>query len=198
GTPRRGIKPARPSAGSPPRTAPSTRRCCPGEGHRRAAHLLRVPRRTLEAPAHVERDRVAVRGGAPAYGRGEAVQEGRERDGVDLADTDGGGAAIPATRCAGATQRGLRREEICRRKTREGEDAEGRRLIRRPHPAWSEYGPYERLGGHDVGPRFTRREGLGAQPPVLRRGAASARSCPDRGLRGPRVGLRCHGRSVWR
>src|SRR5262249_60828155 len=105
GTPRRGIKPARPSAGSPPRTAPSTRRCCPGEGHRRAAHLLRLPRRTLEAPAHVERDRVAVRGGAPADGRGEAGQEGRERGGVDLAGTAGGGAGDSAYRRAAPTHR---------------------------------------------------------------------------------------------
>jgi len=43
----------------------------PGEGHRRAAHVLRLPRRALEASAHVERDRVAVRDGAAAPARDE-------------------------------------------------------------------------------------------------------------------------------
>ena len=50
------------------------------------------------------------------------------------------------------------------------------------HPRGRSIGPYARLGDHDAGPHFTRRERPGAQPPVLRRGAGSARPCPDRGL----------------
>jgi hypothetical protein len=37
-----------------------------GAGCRRAAHVLRLLRRALEAPANIERDRVALRDGAPA------------------------------------------------------------------------------------------------------------------------------------
>jgi transposase-like protein len=78
---------------------------------------------------HDERDRVAVRSGAVADGCREAVQEGRERDGVDLADADRGRAPIPATQRTGTTRCGLRWEEIHGRETREGEATEGCRLI---------------------------------------------------------------------
>src|SRR5262249_56302032 len=55
-----------------------------GAGCRGAAHLLRLPRGTLEAPANVERDRVAVRDGAAPSARDErrGLTNERAPDGV--------------------------------------------------------------------------------------------------------------------
>src|SRR5262245_25168992 len=47
-----------------------------GEGRRHVAYVLRLPRRALEAPADVERDRVAVRDCAAASA---CDQGGRDR-----------------------------------------------------------------------------------------------------------------------
>ena len=78
--PRRGRLRSRPSRGSRPTTGPSTRRPWPrcAADEERAARLLRLPGRALAAPANGERDRVALRHGAPAptgdQGRGLAPE----------------------------------------------------------------------------------------------------------------------------
>jgi putative transposase len=55
-----------------------------GEGRRRAAHLLRLPRRALEASPHVERDRVALRDGptTPARDEGSRLTHEGALDGL--------------------------------------------------------------------------------------------------------------------
>ncbi len=54
------------------------------EDWERLVTFLDVPERALDAPAYDERSGVAVRRGPAADGRGEAVQEGGERDGGHL------------------------------------------------------------------------------------------------------------------
>src|SRR5207249_1529527 len=101
----------------------------PGGGLGAAGDLLRVPEGALETPADDERGRVALRRGAAADGRGEAVQEGRERDGRDLEDAPRRRAELPAPRCAGAPTRGGRGRRIRQRRAREARQREGGRLI---------------------------------------------------------------------
>ena len=69
--------------------------------------VLRFSRRALDAPAHDERGREPVRGGAAAHIGRQAVQAGRGRDGPDLEAPHGGREAVPkaqrspsAARCA--------------------------------------------------------------------------------------------------
>ena len=78
----------------------------PGAGLGAAGGVLRLPEGALEAPADDERGGVPVRGGAAADRRGQAVQEGRERDGDDLEDAAGRRAELPPARRAGPRHRG--------------------------------------------------------------------------------------------
>ena len=92
--------------------------------------VLRVPARALEAPADVEPSRVAVRRGAAPDGRGQAVQEGGERDGRDLEDAADRGENLPPARCARIARRRRERSGLHQRSTCcEPRRQEGRRLI---------------------------------------------------------------------
>ena len=70
--------------------------------------VLRLSRRALEALAHDERGREPVRGGAAAYLRREAVQEGRRCDGADLEAPHGRGEALPEAQRPPPAARGAR------------------------------------------------------------------------------------------
>jgi Transposase, Mutator family len=73
----------------------------PGEGRRRAAYVLRLSRRALEAsPPHVERDRVAVRDGAavPARDQGRGVAHEGALDGLQAPGHGAGAMATPRRR----------------------------------------------------------------------------------------------------
>src|SRR5712692_8071448 len=77
--------------------------------------LLRVPQGALEASPDHERRGVAVRGGAAADGGGQAIQEGRERDGGHLEDTARRGAALPSAGRARVPAGGRRGRRVRRR-----------------------------------------------------------------------------------
>ena len=74
--------------------------------------LLPFPAGSLDTPSDDEPGRVAVLGGAAANRRGEAVQEGRQRRGADLEDSDDRGKEIPASQFAGATGGGSPRTTV--------------------------------------------------------------------------------------
>src|SRR2546426_952930 len=96
--------------------------------------VLSVPARALEASADLEPGGVALRGGAAADGRGQAIQEGRERDGGDLEDAAHRGEDVSTPRRARVTCRRRERGRVYQRSTC-GEPAreEGRRLISFTH-----------------------------------------------------------------
>src|SRR4029450_11250469 len=79
-----------------------------GEGRRRAAHVLRLPRRALEAPQDLQRDRVTVRDGpaAPARDEGCGVPDEGAPDGLQAPRHGTGPVAttrwgMPPPACAG-------------------------------------------------------------------------------------------------
>ena len=77
-----------------------------GAGCRRAAHLLRLPRRALAAPADLERNRVTLRDRAtpPARDEGRGLTDEGAPDGLQAA-RHGTGAMATAQRCASPTAR---------------------------------------------------------------------------------------------
>jgi transposase-like protein len=83
---------------------------------------------------HVEPGGVAVRGGAAAHGRGEALQEGRERDRGDLEDAAHRREDLPAPRRARVARGRRERRRLRQRSARcEPRREEGRRLISFTH-----------------------------------------------------------------
>jgi len=101
----------------------------PGEGRRRAPHLLRLPRPALEASTDLERDRVAVRDGAatPAGDEGCGLAYEGPLDGVQ-APRHGAGALAAARRRAPPSAR------------------TGRNRVRRRRAARDDGSPLERAG----------------------------------------------------
>src|SRR5262252_10291289 len=74
------------------------------------------------------------RGGAAPDGRGQAVQEGGERDGRDLEDAADRGENLPPARCARVARRRRERPGLHQRSTCcEPRRQEGRRLISFTH-----------------------------------------------------------------
>src|SRR5207247_9990653 len=100
----------------------------PQEGLGADGRVLRLPEGTLEAPADIERGGEPVRVGAAAHRCGEAVQEGRERDGVDLAAAAGGGVAVPEAQRSASGRTGLSRGEVREWCESQPIQSEGRRL----------------------------------------------------------------------
>ncbi len=80
--------------------------------------VLRLPRRALEAPAHDERGRKPVRGGAAAHVGRQAVQEGRRRHGADLEAPHGRREAVPEAQRPPPAARGARGQAVRRRQAR--------------------------------------------------------------------------------
>src|SRR5215471_10392109 len=106
------------------------------------------------------------RGGAAPDGRGQAVQEGGERDGRDLEDAADRRENLPPARCARVARRrrerpGLHQRSTCCKPRRE----EGRRLISfrtgtLACPAGSTYDRATGTGGNDGGASRRRRMDL--------------------------------------
>jgi len=71
----------------------------------------------------------SVRGGPAAHGGGEALQEGRARDGHHLEDAARGRAELPAPQCARTAGSGCRGRHIRQRSPRQAGQREGCRLI---------------------------------------------------------------------
>ena len=117
---------------------------CLGPRLGRAHQLLRLPGRTLEAPAHEQRRREPLRQPAPPDRRGQALQERDECDRADLACAPRCRVALAQARCAGAFARRLRGKEVRRREADHASDREGSRLMpfthlltRAPAPSFS-------------------------------------------------------------
>src|SRR5438094_3466659 len=95
--------------------------------------LLPLPDGALDAPADDQPGRVALRGRAPADGRRQALQEGRERRGADLEDPADRREEVPAAERAGAPGGRVRGEAIRGRSRREQDQPEACRLISFTH-----------------------------------------------------------------
>ena len=92
--------------------------------------LLPVPAQPLAAPANDQRGGVAVRSVAAAHGRGETIQEGRQRDRRGMEDVVGRRTQVPAPQFARATAGRGRRAAVSRRPTYQRRPTPGgRRLI---------------------------------------------------------------------
>ena len=91
--------------------------------------VLPVPARALEASADVEPGGVALRGGAAADGRGQAIQEGRERDGGDLEDAAHRREDVPTPRRAGIARRRREWSHVRQRSSRSEPTHRGRRRL---------------------------------------------------------------------
>lgn len=96
-------------------------------------HLLWLSERALEAPAHDQYCRVTLRGRAPANNGGEAREEGRQRDGADLAGPARGRAIVSQARAPAAPGRSRRGGQVPEWHSSRGEGphqrSRGRRLM---------------------------------------------------------------------
>ena len=97
----------------------------PGPGLGAARDLLPVPEGALEAPAHHESDRVAVRRRPAADHGGEAVQARGERDRRDMEDPAGRRTDLPAARRTRAAGRSRGGGDVRQRSAREAEPGHG-------------------------------------------------------------------------
>src|SRR5271166_218087 len=96
--------------------------------------LLSLSEGSLDPPAHHQSGRIAILSGAAKNRRRQALQEGRQRRGLDLEDPDDCGEEIPPPQLARTARGSLRWTTIRRRNASAGNYPEApRRLISFTH-----------------------------------------------------------------